>query len=345
MSNAISRRTMASGFAAAGAGMLMDAVLPRRARADTVRNITFMLDVSPYGKHAIFYPAIDNGYFRDMGLEITMQAGKGSADVAVKVAAGAVEVGFCDAATAILARGKGAKIKEVMMVHYKATNCTVTNASKAVRLPKDLVGMKMGATSGDAPRVALPALAQINHFDASKVEIVTMESSAKAAMFMTGQVDGLLTLTTNTPVLAAAAKRAGHEVVEMRFSDFGLDIYSNGIIISDALLERDPDLVRKFNQALVQSFIFAVENPEKALDMFSKHNPAYNKTIARDQLAVAIDHLMVPEVKQHGIGPMSPEKMNFTLKIVHDFYGLAGNVALNDVYTNDFVKAGQKPKV
>ena len=80
----------------------------------------------------------------------------------------------------------------------------------------------------------------------------------------------MLTLTTNTPVLAAAAKRAGHKVVEMRFADYGLDIYSNGIIVTDAMLQKEPDLVRKFTQALVESFIFAVENPEKALDMFSQ---------------------------------------------------------------------------
>ena len=37
---------------------------------------------------------------------------------------------------------------------------------------------------------------------------------------------------------------------------------------------------------------------------------------------------MVPEVKKHGIGPMDPDKMKFTLKIVHDYYGLKGKVAV-----------------
>jgi NitT/TauT family transport system substrate-binding protein len=164
-------------------------------------------------------------------------------------------------------------------------------------------------------------------------------------MFMSNQVDGLLTLTVYVPVLAGVAKRAGREIVEMRFSDFGLDIYSNGIIVSDAMLEKDPDLVRNINQALVQSLVFAVENPQKALDMFSKHNPAFNKDIARSQLAVAIEHLMVPEVKKNGIGPMSADKMQFTLDIVRKHFGMEGQVALDDVYTNAFVRAGQLPKV
>jgi hypothetical protein len=79
--------------------------------------------------------------------------------------------------------------------------------------------------------------------------------------------------------------------------------------------------------------------------MFSKHNPAFNKDVARKQLAVAIDHLMVDEVKKHGIGPMSAQKMKFTIDIVRDYYGMQGEVKLDDVYTNEFVTAGQKPKV
>jgi NitT/TauT family transport system substrate-binding protein len=345
MTKKVSRRVVAGGLAGAAAGLAVAGMAPRRSRAAEARKVTFLMDVTPYGKHALFYPAIEMGYFRDLGLDVTFQAGKGSADVAVKIAAGAAEAGFADAATTILARGKGAKIKEVLMVHYKATNCAVTDTRKPARLPKDLMGLKLGATAGDAPRVALPALAEINKFDAGKVEIVTMESSAKPAMFMSNQVDGLLTLTVYTPVLAGVAKRVGREVVEMRFSDFGLDIYSNGVIVSDTMLEKEPDIVRNINQALVESFIYAVENPEKALDMFSKHNPAFNKDIARAQLAVAIDHLMVPEVKKNGVGPMSADKMAFTLDIVRKYYGMEGQVQLDDVYTNAFVKAGQLPKV
>lgn len=338
-----SRRDVGRGIVAAGAAAAIG-FSHRRARAKDLRSVTFLLDVTPYGKHALFYPAVENGYFRDAGLDVTFQAGKGSADVAVKIAAGAVDVGFAEAPTSILARGRGAKVKQVMMVHYLAMNCATTLASNPVRKPQDMLGKKMGATAGDAPRVALPALGKINHFDDTKIELVTMESSAKPAMLMSKQVDGVLSLAAYTPVMAAAARKMNQDVVQMLFSDFGMDVYSNGIVVNDDVAARDPEMVRGFVQALVRSCIFAVEQPDEAIEIFMKHNPAANPAIARPQLDVAIKHLMVDEVKQHGVGPMSEKKMAFTLDIVREFYGLQGTVNLADVYSNEFVKAGQKPK-
>ena len=339
----MSRRGFGRSVAAIGAAASLVGLRAGPASAQSMRKVTFLFDVSPYGKHALFYPALENGYFKDAGLDVSFQSGKGSSDVAVKVAAGAAEFGFADAATTMLARGTGAKVKQIMMVHYKAMNNVLTLPTKAVRKPKDMEGMKLGATAGDAPRIALPAFAKINNFDASKVEIITMESSAKPAMLMSKQVDGVLSLAAYTPVMAIAAKRMGQEIVEMLYSDFGLDIYSNGIIARDETLAGDPALVRGFVEALVRSCVFAVEKPDEALAMFMKHNQAANPEIARAQFAVAIRHLMVDEVRQNGIGPMSDKKMAFTLGIVRDYFGLKAPVALADTYTNQFVKAGQKP--
>lgn len=339
----LSRRDFNKGVAAAVAGTALGTLGTGPARAQSLRKVTFVFDVTPYGKHAVYYPAIENGYFRDAGLDVTFQSGKGSADVTVKVAAGAAEFGFADTPTLMLGRGTGAKVKEIMMVHYKAMNNCLTLSSDPVRKPQDMVGKKLGATAGDAPRVALPALAKINGFDHRKVEIITMESSAKPAMLMSKQVDGALSYSTYTPVMAAAAKRMGQSIVEMQFSDFGLDIYSNGIIAHDDTLAKEPELVRSFLAAMVRSCVYAVERPEEALRMFLKHNQAANPVIARAQLQVAIDHLMVPEVKEHGVGPMSDKKMAFTLDVVREFYGLKGNVGLDEIYTNAYVKAGQKP--
>lgn len=338
------RRGFVRGAALAGAAVAIPQPWVRRAYAGDLRPITFLFDVSVYGKHALFYPAIDQGFFRDVGLDVTFQSGKGSADVVVKVAVGAVEAGFADAATSILARGKGAKTKQVMMIHYKSMINCVTMASKPVRKPKDLEGKKMGTNAGDSARVALPALAEINGFDASKVDIVTMDSPSKPAMFVAHRVDGLLGLDTYTPVLAAAARRIGEDVVEMSFRDWGLDIYSNGIVMSDDVLSRDPGLAKGIVNALARSCIYAVENPDAALKIFLRYNPAANAEISLAELNVAINHLMVPEVREHGVGPMSEKKMAFTLDIVRKYFGLEGAVNIADTYSNDFVTPGQKPR-
>jgi NitT/TauT family transport system substrate-binding protein len=330
-------------FTTASALMAASAVVGAPAVAQGQRTVTFLLDLAPYGKHALFYPAIERGFFREAGLDVRFEAAKGSADNVVKVAAGSAEFGFADTPTTMLARGSGVNTKQVLMVHYKAMNNVVTLASNPIRQPKDMVGKTFAATAGDAPRVALPALAKINGFDASKVEILTIESSAKPAVLMSKQTAGILGLSAYAPVYAGVAEKTGEKIVEMLFADFGLDVYSNGVIVSDALIAKDPALISAFNQALVRSIIYATENRDDAVAMFVKHNPLANAKTGRAQLDVAIRHLMVDEVAVNGIGPMSQKKMAFTLDIVREFYGLKGAVKVADAFSNDFVKPGQRP--
>lgn len=341
----ISRREFGRNVAVASGVVILGGVTPRAARAQSLRKVTFLFDVTAYGKHGLFYPAIEKGYFKDAGLDVTFQSGKGSADVAAKLAAGAAEFGFADISTTIQARGRGAALKQIMMIHYKNMNCCLTLADKPVRVPKDLEGKKIGATVGDAPRIALPAFAKINGFDHTKVEIVTLESQAKPAMLMSRQVDGVFSLTAFKPIVAAAAKRQGQEVVQLSFADHGMDVYMNGIAVRDETVKADPGLVRAFVEAMTRSVVFAVENPAEANAMFMKHNPAANPQIARLQLDIAIEHLMVPEVRANGIGPMSEKKMAFTVELVRELYGLQQPVAVQDVYTNEFSAAARKPKV
>lgn len=335
----INRRRFAKAIAAGAASTLAAPTV----WAQSSKPIVFLLDIGAYGKHALFYPGLEKGFFKDAGLDVTFQAAKGSADNVVKVAAGSAQFGFCDTPTSMLARGTGAKVKQVCMVHYKAMSNVVSLASNPVKTPQDMVGKTFGAAAGDAPRVALPALARINKFDASKVEIITIEGSAKPAVLASKRVNGVLGLSAFAPVYAEVIEKAGDKLVQFEFSDYGLDIYSNGIIVTDEMAAKEPKLVSAFNAAMVRSIIYACEHPDEAMAAFLKHNPLANPKSSRAQLDVAISHLLVDEVKKNGIGPMNAQKMQFTLDNVREFFGLKGEVKLEDTYTNDFVKPGQLP--
>src|SRR5262249_23839905 len=86
----------------------------RLAHAPTGRpleKITFLLDFTPYGKHAPFFAALDKGFWKDAGFDVTIVKGEGSATTISSYAAGAVDFAFSDTPTLILARSKGALVK------------------------------------------------------------------------------------------------------------------------------------------------------------------------------------------------------------------------------------------
>src|SRR3546814_4087180 len=118
-------------------------------------------------------------------------------------------------------------------------------------------------------------------------------------MLMSKDVEGVVSLAAYTPVIAAAAAKRDEEVVAMLYSDYGLDIYSNGIVFSDELLASDPDLAKSFVRALSRSCAFAVEDPARAIEIFMEYNAAANPEIARPQFDVTINHLMVDRSEEH----------------------------------------------
>lgn len=309
------------------------------------QDVTFLLDITPYGKHAMFYASLERGYWSDRGLSVTIQSAQGSADNVSKIGAKAADFGFADAGSMIIGRGAGANVKEIAMLHYQNLQSVISLESNPIGDPADMVGKRIGAATGDAPRALLPSLAEINNFDPEAVDLINVEQLAKPAVLSQGRVDGTMDFFTGFPAYQQAAEEVGETVTSFLYSDFGLDIYNNGIIAHDDLLKSDPDLVRRFVEGFVEGVVWTVENPDDATAIMIDAQPGLSQDVAREQLQIAIDHLMVDEVLDHGVGPMDEEKMGFTLDTISKSFDLGREVTVDEVYTNEFTPTGQIPQV
>ncbi len=59
--------------------------------------VNFITDFGFNGRHAYYYVALDKGYYKAEGLDVTFLRGQGSIDAVKKVASGAAMIGFADA--------------------------------------------------------------------------------------------------------------------------------------------------------------------------------------------------------------------------------------------------------
>src|SRR5436190_14995339 len=130
------------------------------AQAQTARpleKVNFLLDFTPYGKHAPFFAALDHGFWKDAGFDVTIIKGEGSATTVASYAAGAVDFAFADTATLILARPKGVRVKLTGVIHDKSLYAAGTLEENNIKTPQDFKGKRMGSSVGDAARVMFPA--------------------------------------------------------------------------------------------------------------------------------------------------------------------------------------------
>ena len=310
----------------------------RVAQAQTGRpleKITFLLDFTPYGKHAPFFAALDKGFWKDAGFDVTIVKGEGSATTISSYAAGTVDFAFSDTPTLILARSKGAMLNVAAIIHDKSLYAVGTLEENNIKTPQDLKGKRIGASVGDASRVMFPAFAKLNGIDADSVRWIDMTPPARAASLILGQVDAVVLFLTETPTFSAKAKEAGKHWKDFPYADYGLDLYSHGLLVRDDLIAKQPDRVKRFVESTMKAWAWSIEHPQEALAIFLKYNPAVDPDQAREHFRIAIKHLLTDTAKRDGIGYIDAEKMKRTVDFVSQSFNVKG-VSADDVYTNQF---------
>ena len=120
--------------------------------------------------------AIDKGYYKAEGLDVTVDTAAGSLEPINRVASGTYDMGFGDINSLIKFRdaNPGTPIKAVFMVYNKPAFSVVGRKSRGVSSPKDLEGKKLGAPPADGAFAQWPIFAQANNIDLSKVTIVSV---------------------------------------------------------------------------------------------------------------------------------------------------------------------------
>ncbi len=190
-------------------------------------SITFVTDFGFNGRHAYYYVALERGYYRQAGLDVSFVRGSGSVDAIRKVGAGAAQIGFADAGSLVLARANdGIPVRMVAVVYAAPPHAIYATEDSGIRKPQDLVGHRIADSAGSANTILFGAYAKAAGFDPSKVTWQAAESSALPTLLATGRAEAIGQFTVGQPLLAAAI--APKTLVRLAYRDVGLDYYGNG---------------------------------------------------------------------------------------------------------------------
>lgn len=302
--------------------------------AGELRKVTFRLDTSYLPKHGIFFVALDKGYYREAGLDVTITPGTGSMGTVQTVAAGRDNFGFADAGTMVLGRAQGAMVKEVAMIHAKSPFAVITLKKYNIKTPKELEGKTIASEPAGSSFIMLPIFFKLAGVDASKVKVVPTDPTSKVPGLLAGRFEAVGSyLVSDPPVIVAN----GGEPVIFAYSDYGFKMYSNGLIASDKTIKEDPELVRNFVQATLKGVKYANDHPDEAAAILVKHVPEINLQAAKMGVELASKILWSDEAVANGVGYMTKEMWDVTQKNLLDYMGLKNAFPVDELYTNQFL--------
>ncbi|MCW4456666.1 ABC transporter substrate-binding protein [Microbacterium sp. MPKO10] len=233
--------------------------------------VTLMLNWYPYGEHAPFYYGVEQGIFEEHGIDLTIKAGQGSTKTAQAVGQKQVDFGWADTPAVLANIDKGVPIKSVGVFLQTTPSAVQVFADSGIESPEDLKGKTIAVSAGDAPTTTFPAYLEAVGLSEGDVKQQNLDAAGKMAAMLSGKVDGLIGFAHDQgPTIA---EESGKDVRYLRYSDAGLNFFSNGLVAPTDTISSDPDLVSAMVAATSEAFEAATDDPESAVASMEGKDP------------------------------------------------------------------------
>lgn len=321
------------------------AALSTTALADNVP-IKFTLDWKIQGVHAWFYHALEAGYFADEGLDVTIDQGEGSAATVTRIMSGAYDAGFGDMNAIIqnAALTPGQAPIMVYQIYNQPPFALLTKAGGPVTTLSDLEGLTIGAPAGSASTRLFPALAEAAGFDADAVEILTIAPNLQEQVLIQDQVAGSLVFNVTSYLnIIGLGMDPMEDFVWYPYGDAGLDIYSNGVMVSPALLNDNPEAVAGLVRAINRAVQDVLADPEAGVAVVGGIEPLIEQDLELLRLQFALDNLIISdESTANGIGAVDMDRLTRSIGIISELYDLPEAPDASSVYSDAFLPDAQE---
>jgi NitT/TauT family transport system substrate-binding protein len=320
--------------------MLLFHVTTIPAGAQGLTKVSVVLNFAADGGAAGFYHALERGYFRELGLEVSIEPSKGSADAITRAASQASDIGIGDISTLVEFTSRRPEIapKAVFILHNRSPQAVIALKSSGIAKLGDLKGRILGQGPADAPSRMFPAVANIAGIDMSKIEIRQFSPQLRDTMLITKQVDAVTGFDSTVLFNLKANGVAVDDATVIYYADNGLDVYGNAILPNPAFLQAKPDAVRAFVRAAARGWRDAIADPKAAMESLGKHNNLAKLDIEGDRLSWLGSHQIVtPTTRKDGIGAYDRERLAQNIAQVGKAFGLTRVPDVAEIYDDRFM--------
>ena len=230
--------------------------------------------------HSIFYApqyvAIEEGYFSEEGLDLTLITGFGADKVLTALISGEADIGFMGAEASIYAYQEGATdpVVNFAQLTQRAGNFLVAREEMPDFKWEDLKGRKvLGGRKGGMPEMVFEYILRKNGLDPQKDMMIdqSIDFGSTAAAF-SGDTSSDFTVEFEPSATALEKEGAGYVVASLGV-DSGYVPYTS-YSAKTSYMEKNPEIIQKFTDAL-----------QKGMEYVQTHTPEEIARVIAPQFA------------------------------------------------------------
>ena len=290
--------------------------------------------------HSIFYApqyvAIEKGYFKDEGLDLTLVTGFGADKTMTAVISGEADIGFMGAEASIYAYQEGATdpVVNFAQLTQRAGNFLVAREEMPDFKWEDLKDKKvLGGRKGGMPEMVFEYILRKNGLDPQKDLTIdqSIDFGYTAAAF-TGDTSADFTVEFEPSATALEKEGAGYVVASLGV-DSGYVPYTS-YSAKTSYMEKNPEIIQKFTNAL-----------QKGMEYVQSHTPEEIAEVIAPQFAETDLDTVTAIVKRYydqdtWKSNLIFEKESFELleDILEDSGELSERVSYEDLVTTKYAR-------
>jgi diguanylate cyclase (GGDEF)-like protein/PAS domain S-box-containing protein len=293
-----------------------------------LEKVTLQLKYLHQFQFAGYYAALEQGYYREAGLDVSIKESLSSKKVVEKVLSGAVDFGV-GSSNLLLARNEGQPVVVLGVIFQHSPYVLIMPAEKSMNGIQSIAGKRIMI----GPQ-ALDLKALLNKENISFDELVKVPHSFNINDLINGKVDVYSGFMTNeTDYLDSI----GFKYRVFSPNSAGIDFYGDNLFTSERLIKDSPDKVAAFRQASLRGWQYAFEHPDEIIELiltkYSQRNSKKHLEYEARQMLAFVDPILVE------VGYMNRAKWESIAKTYADLGMLERNYSLDG-----FMYDAEEPK-
>ncbi|MFL6798966.1 MAG: ABC transporter substrate-binding protein [Xanthobacteraceae bacterium] len=333
---ATDKRMLKSAIASAGLALItLAGFLDLPSNAQGLEKVTVRFTWKLKGEYAPLYVALDKGYYKAEGLDVTLAEGNGAQNVLKLLAAGNEKFGYGPAVAAASAVTQGLPVKVVALYQTSAPMGVIAFPETPLRQPKDLEGKRLAISVGETFGDMIRPFTRINNVDVSKIQLIQMDASARSSQFLTRKIDVMSVYLSNE--LPQLEKRAGVKFNVLKVTDYGLNVLGASMYVGNDFADKSPELVKKMLRATAKGYRDAMADPKEAARIMAKHMAVPEQPdVLEQQVAATVITTNAPAGKP--IGWQEDANWQATLGLLKESGDISEVKPLGSYFSNTYLQ-------
>ena len=236
------------------------------------QQITFSPQWTPQSQFAGYYAALENGYYAECGLDVSIVHPTASYNSMKMLQDGTSDIITSELIQAMMTSDDKIQLVNLLQTTQHSTLVLISRAGDVKQL-SDLAGSRIGTWKvgfNEIPHM----IDEEQHLDIEWIKLINSLN-----LYIAGAIDATLAKSYNELILFSMAGITPGSV--LHFSEHGYDFPEDGLYVSEEFYLKNPEKCRLFAEASRKGWDWVRNNQEAAIDIVMKYAKAENVTTNR----------------------------------------------------------------